>query len=112
MVEQGLCTVLASDYFYPALAPAAVRLWRDHGVDNAWALVSSAPAAAVGLADRGVIAPGKRADLVLLETGDSGFAVRTLATVAGGHAIAHHRDGTEAFTERSSRVRKAVAGVA
>jgi len=43
------------------------RLWRDHGVADAWALVSSSPAAAVGLSDRGVIAPGMRADLVLFD---------------------------------------------
>jgi alpha-D-ribose 1-methylphosphonate 5-triphosphate diphosphatase len=112
MVEAGLCTVLASDYFYPALAPAAVRLWRDHGVADAWALVSSSPAAAVGLSDRGVIAPGARADLVLIDAGEVGFAVRALATVAGGHAIVHHRDGAGAFTGRSSPVRRIVAGAA
>ena len=111
MVESGLCTVLASDYFYPALAPAALRLWRDHGVANAWALVSASPAAAVGLSDRGIVAPGMRADLVLVDAGDAGFAVRTLATVAGGHAIVHHRDGAEAFSERPSpAVRRVVAG--
>ena len=100
MVEAGLCTVLASDYFYPAMAPAALRLWRDHGVAEAWALVSSSPAEAVGLADRGVIAPGMRADLVLVEVAGAGFAVHPLATVAGGHAIVHHRDGAEAVGER------------
>jgi alpha-D-ribose 1-methylphosphonate 5-triphosphate diphosphatase len=109
MVEAGFCTVLASDYFYPALAPAALRLWSDHGIDTAWGFISSAPAAAVGLTDRGVIAEGMRADLVLVEPAESGFAVRTLATVAGGHAIVHHRDGTAAFTERSSPVRRVVA---
>ena len=103
MVEAGLCTVLASDYFYPALAPAAMRLWRAHGVDHAWALVSSSPAAAVGLADRGTIAAGARADLVLVEPAEAGYAVRTLATVADGHAIVHHRDGGAAFKRHPLR---------
>jgi hypothetical protein len=48
--------------------------------------------------------------MVLIDAGEAGFAVHTLATVAGGHAIVHHRDGADAFTERSSPVRRAVAG--
>jgi len=113
MVEAGLCTVLASDYFYPALAPAAMRLWRDHGVADAWALVSSSPARAVGLSDRGALAAGMRADLVLVDAGEAGLAVRTLATIAGGHAIVHHRDGAAAVSERPSvSARRVVAGAA
>lgn len=109
MVEAGLCTVLASDYFYPALAPAAFRLWRDHGVANPWALVSSSPAAAVGLADRGTISAGARADLALVEAPVGSHAVRVLATVAGGHAIVNHRDGGKAFSGQRSRSGTAVA---
>jgi alpha-D-ribose 1-methylphosphonate 5-triphosphate diphosphatase len=109
MIEAGLCTVLASDYFYPALAPAAFRLWRDHGVAHAWGLVSSSPAEAVGLADRGTIRPGMRADLALIEAPPGSHGVRVLATVSGGHAIVQHRDGASAFTTRRSRAGEAVA---
>lgn len=109
MVEAGLCTVLASDYFYPALVPAAFRLWRDHGVANPWALVSSSPAAAAGLRDRGIIAAGMRADLVLVEAHAASPVVRVLATVANGHAIVQHRDGGRAFTALRMPAGEAVA---
>ena len=51
---------------------------------EAWALVSRAPARALGLHDRGVIAPGKRADLVLVEEGPH---PRIVATIAGGRLV-------------------------
>jgi alpha-D-ribose 1-methylphosphonate 5-triphosphate diphosphatase len=88
--ERGVCSVLVSDYFYPAMAQAALRLAAGPlGMAAAWALVSGNPAAAGGLQDRGRIAPGMRADLVLLEPA-SGAVVATL--VAG--EVAHiTRDG-------------------
>src|SRR5262249_29339394 len=67
MIARGLCSVLASDYYYPAPLVAAFRL-ADIGVaplEKAWPLVSGFPAVAVGLDDRGRIAPGLRADLIL-----------------------------------------------
>jgi alpha-D-ribose 1-methylphosphonate 5-triphosphate diphosphatase len=73
MVAEGLCSVLASDYYYPAPLIAAFKL-ADIGVapmEKAWRLVSEAPARAVGLTDRGRIARGLRADLVLVEAGGS-----------------------------------------
>ena len=69
MVAQGLCSVLASDYYYPAPLIAAFRLAED-GVAPlaaAWRLVSAAPAHAVGLDDRGRIERGRRADLILVD---------------------------------------------
>ena len=48
----------------------------------AWALISANPAAATGLSDRGTIAPGKRADLVLIDP--SGPTPRLVATIAAG----------------------------
>lgn len=86
LVAAGLCTALASDYHYPAPARAALSLARD-GVlplGAAWGLVSAGPAAALGLTDRGSIAAGKRADLLLLEP-ETG---RIAATIAGG-AVTH-----------------------
>ncbi|MFP4327986.1 MAG: alpha-D-ribose 1-methylphosphonate 5-triphosphate diphosphatase [Paracoccaceae bacterium] len=68
LLRAGLCDALVSDYYYPALSQAAFQLV-EHGLmdlPRAWALISAAPAAIIGLADRGTIAPGKRADLVIV----------------------------------------------
>ncbi|MEL6643372.1 MAG: alpha-D-ribose 1-methylphosphonate 5-triphosphate diphosphatase [Pseudomonadota bacterium] len=69
MVEDGYCDALASDYYYPAMLAAVDRLDRERRADRAhlWSLVSSGPARAMKLADRGEIAVGKRADLVLVD---------------------------------------------
>ena len=68
LIAEGLCDALASDYHYPALKQAVFHLL-DEGVlslADAWALVSEGPAAILGLADRGRIEEGLRADLVVL----------------------------------------------
>jgi alpha-D-ribose 1-methylphosphonate 5-triphosphate diphosphatase len=86
MAEAGICTVLSSDYYYPAMVQAALLL-AQRGVLNlaqAWALVSANPAAAARLDDRGAIAAGKRADLVLVDP----RTARVVATVAQGR-VAH-----------------------
>ncbi|MDO8985930.1 alpha-D-ribose 1-methylphosphonate 5-triphosphate diphosphatase [Cypionkella sp.] len=69
MVAAGLCDILASDYYYPAMLAAVARLQADGigQLSDLWKLVSANPAAALGLADRGEFAVGRRADLVLLE---------------------------------------------
>ena len=69
VIRAGKCTALVSDYHYPALARAAFTLV-DQGLRDlpqAWAMISAAPAQIMRLADRGVIAPGKRADLVIID---------------------------------------------
>jgi len=84
MVEAGLCDVLATDYYYPAPLHAAFRL-ADDGLlplHEAWHLISRNPARAAGLDDRGEIADGRRADLVLIDT--AGTLPRPVATVTGG----------------------------
>ena len=80
----GACTVLVSDYYYPALLQAPFRL-AANGPDlaAAWRLISANPARAAGLTDRGVIAPGLRADLAVVED-DRGLPPRVVATVVGG----------------------------
>ncbi|WP_284943986.1 alpha-D-ribose 1-methylphosphonate 5-triphosphate diphosphatase [Acidisoma cladoniae] len=86
MVEAGLCHILTSDYFYPALLQAAFILAeRSDGLGKRWDLISANPAAAAGLTDRGHIAPGLRADLVLVAATP---APRIVATIAGGR-VAH-----------------------
>jgi alpha-D-ribose 1-methylphosphonate 5-triphosphate diphosphatase len=69
MIAAGLCTVLTSDYYYPSMLPAAFRLEHDGVCDlaAAWALISSNPADAAGLGDRGRFAVGQRADILLVE---------------------------------------------
>lgn len=65
LAEEGLLDILSSDYAPSALLMAAVRLGLEHQ-DLALGLrtVTAAPADAIGLDDRGRIAPGLRADLI------------------------------------------------
>ncbi|MCV9938624.1 alpha-D-ribose 1-methylphosphonate 5-triphosphate diphosphatase [Boseaceae bacterium BT-24-1] len=86
MVRAGLCTILASDYYYPALPLAPFILARKGAADfaTAWRLVSQGPAEALGLSDRGIIASGKRADLVLIAPEPQ---PRIVATIAGGRLV-------------------------
>lgn len=89
MVRAGACDILASDYYYPALLRGAFAL-AERGalaLPDAWALVSRNPAFAVGLSDRGTIAPGKRGDLVLVDAAAEG-SPRLLATLSDGR-LAH-----------------------
>ncbi len=90
MIRRGLCDILASDYFYPAMLGAVTRLLADGLGDLAslWPLVAANPAAAMGLADRGRIAPGLRADLVLLDWPDQSVPapLRTWAAGRGGYS--------------------------
>ena len=67
LIQQGLCSALASDYHYPSPRLAALALAREIGLPAAWHLVSSGPAAILGLKDRGQLQAGYRADLVILE---------------------------------------------
>ncbi len=88
MVARGLCSILASDYFYPAPLVAAFRL-AEIGtlpLDKAWELVSGTPARAMNLPDRGSIAPGKRADLILVDAAVPGRP-RVVAVLVAGHII-------------------------
>ncbi|MBR9764521.1 MAG: alpha-D-ribose 1-methylphosphonate 5-triphosphate diphosphatase [Rhodobacteraceae bacterium] len=78
LVAAGACSALASDYHYPAPRQAALKLAAEIGIERAWALVSSGPAAMLGLVDRGELSPGKRADVVVLEP-ETGRVVATFA---------------------------------
>ena len=88
MIAHGLCSVLASDYYYPAPLIAAFRLAVDRIVplEQAWSLVSEAPAAAAGLPDRGRIAPGVRADLILVDSEDP-LRPRVVLVIAAGRLV-------------------------
>lgn len=88
MIAKGLCSVLASDYYYPAQLLAAFRLAEDGVLPlaRAWELISAAPARAVGLADRGVLAAGKRADIVLVND-EVPLRPRIVGVIAGGRLV-------------------------
>ncbi len=87
MIAQGLCSVLASDYYYPAPLLAAFRLASDGTLpfEKAWTLVSEAPARAASLTDRGRIAQGQRADLILVDA--KAERPQIVATVVAGRIV-------------------------
>jgi alpha-D-ribose 1-methylphosphonate 5-triphosphate diphosphatase len=93
LARDGLCSILASDYYYPAPLHAACRLVADGTLplERAWPLVSTNPAAALRLTDRGIIATGKRADLVVLDVTEL-KAPHLVATISHGR-IAYLADG-------------------
>ena len=81
LIGAGLCDGLASDYHYPSLHRAAFMLVEQgQTLAEAWAQVSTRPAVAMGMTNRGTIAPGQRADLVILEERSR----RIVGTIAQG----------------------------
>jgi alpha-D-ribose 1-methylphosphonate 5-triphosphate diphosphatase len=88
MVRKGLCTILASDYYYPAMILAAFRLISEGVVPlpKAWDLISATPAAAAGLTDRGVLAAGRRADIILVDAAEA-LRPRIVAVIADGKLV-------------------------
>ncbi|PZQ49699.1 MAG: phosphonate metabolism protein PhnM [Rhodovulum sulfidophilum] len=77
LARAGLLDILSSDYAPSALLMGAARLAELSGdLPGAIATVTSAPARAARLADRGRIAPGLRADLVRVRLGDNPPIVR------------------------------------
>ena len=109
MVADGLCTVLASDYYYPAPLIAPFRL-AERGaapLEKAWRLVSEAPARAAGLADRGAIAHSLRADIVLVDA-RAGLP-QVVGVVAAGRLV-HLTDGARLTGSAPKRVAVSVAG--
>jgi alpha-D-ribose 1-methylphosphonate 5-triphosphate diphosphatase len=85
MIRAGLCDILASDYYYPAMLAAIARLRADQvgPLEALWPLISANPAQALGLKDRGQIAVGLRADLVVLDWPDGGLPAIRQTWVAG-----------------------------
>jgi alpha-D-ribose 1-methylphosphonate 5-triphosphate diphosphatase len=113
MIAMGLCSVLASDYYYPAQLLAAFRLVADGVLPlaQAWDLVSAGPARATGLLDRGLIAEGRRADILLVDD-TVPLRPRLVAVIAGGK-LAHLTDTTPQRQRRarlSSRRKPAMFG--
>jgi len=69
LASLGILDILSSDYYPASLLDAVFRIAQDEGnaftLPQAVSLVTRNPARALRLEDRGVIAEGKRADLVL-----------------------------------------------
>lgn len=96
LIMMGVGAALASDYHYPSPRRAAFML-ADSGVmplHDAWRLVSAGPAAVLGLADRGDLSLGKRADLVVLDAKTR----RVAMTMAGGRVSYMSGDIAMRFT--------------
>jgi len=88
MVRKGLCSILASDYYYPAMLLAAFRLVAE-GVlplPEAWALISRNPAMAAGMPERGLIAQGNRADILLVDAAH-GTRPRVVGVIVEGRIV-------------------------
>jgi alpha-D-ribose 1-methylphosphonate 5-triphosphate diphosphatase len=108
MIAKGLCSVLASDYYYPAQLLAAFRLAAD-GVlrlAEAWDLISSVPARAAGFPDRGVLAEGRRADIILVDD-EVLLRPRVVAVIAAGRLV--HLTDANRLIHSARAARKAVA---
>ncbi len=86
-IANGLCSVLASDYYYPAPFLAVHRLSKgDLGqLSRHWPLISANAARAVALDDRGSLETGKRADLVAFSK--AGATPRIEAVFSAGKLV-------------------------
>ncbi|ODN70621.1 alpha-D-ribose 1-methylphosphonate 5-triphosphate diphosphatase [Methylobrevis pamukkalensis] len=89
LLNAGALDILSSDYVPFSLVQAAFLLPECADIDlpHAIRLISANPAAAAGLADRGRIAPGLRADLVRVQT-QAGRPPRVAAVWRGGYRVA------------------------
>lgn len=95
----GLLDILAADYHPSAILPAVLELAKSDpgGLAGATRLATLNPARALGLTDRGAIAPGLLADLVIAD--DTGI----------GHVRATFRGGRKIFSDGSLTLAAAAA---
>ncbi|MEL6594311.1 MAG: alpha-D-ribose 1-methylphosphonate 5-triphosphate diphosphatase [Pseudomonadota bacterium] len=93
----GLLHILAADYHPAAILPAvrALSASDPDGLVGAVRLASKNPAKALGLGDRGDVAIGKRADLVIVDAND-----RVVQTICDGETIFSNGSGPR-FSARS-----------
>lgn len=96
---EGVLDLLAADYHPSAMLPAVLVLAKSdaHGLPGATRLVSMNPARALGLEDRGEIAPGMRADLIVADDAGVGHVRMTMSKGAvvysdGSINPVRHRD--------------------
>jgi alpha-D-ribose 1-methylphosphonate 5-triphosphate diphosphatase len=83
--DAGVADLICSDYHYQSLLHAPFVLTAlGVSLHDAWHPVSRGPAEAVGLHDRGTIAPGAGADLIVVEPPVDGRPARVRAVVVDG----------------------------
>lgn len=84
-IRRGVCTILATDYYYPAPLHAALHLVASGilELEAAWNLISRSPASAMNLKDRGTLESGKRADVILVPT----TSTRPVLTMCAGRIV-------------------------
>lgn len=82
LVLDGTASILCSDYVPASLLQAAFRLHTSYGLSlpSAVATVSAEPARVFGLADRGTLSPGRRADFIRVAQIDGTPSVRGVWT--------------------------------
>tara|TARA_S200000501_G_scaffold378466_1_gene441216 strand:+ start:2675 stop:3424 length:750 start_codon:yes stop_codon:yes gene_type:complete len=85
---EGICSVLASDYYYPFQLLAAFKLVSQGNINfvDAWNLISKNAAEAAGLSDRGELLPGKRADIIIVND-DNPESPQVVAVFVEGHLV-------------------------
>lgn len=95
---EGLLSILAADYHPAAILPAVRILAASdpNGLAGAVRLATANPAQALGLTDRGVIAVGKRADLIVVDTRD-----RITLTLSDGNVV--YANGTLSIPSAQGR---------
>ena len=88
-LRAGVGTILCSDYHYPSLlqAPFAHTASGEVPLGEAWSLVAERPARAAGLVDRGRVAAGARADLLVVEPPERSEPARVRAAVVAGRVV-------------------------
>jgi alpha-D-ribose 1-methylphosphonate 5-triphosphate diphosphatase len=88
LARHGLLDVVSSDYVPASLLQSAFLLQREAGwsFPRAVGAVSNAPAGALGLTDRGVLAPGRRADFIRVRL-SAGVPVVISTYVAGRRVV-------------------------
>lgn len=80
LLAAGNCDFLCSDYHPTSMLQAVYAMHREMGrsLEDALACITSTPARITNLDDKGEIAPGKLADLVMIEDRDVARVVMTL----------------------------------
>jgi alpha-D-ribose 1-methylphosphonate 5-triphosphate diphosphatase len=92
-IAKGVEPSLCSDYHYPSLlaAPFAIAEAGLATFGQAWESVSLRPAKAAALADRGRVANGAKADLIVVRPPREGHSARVTAAFVDGELVYQRR---------------------
>ncbi|WP_395003179.1 alpha-D-ribose 1-methylphosphonate 5-triphosphate diphosphatase [uncultured Helicobacter sp.] len=69
LIKEGACSYLCSDYHPHSMLYAAFKIARENPhipLAKAFSMITATPAKAIGLEDRGALAVGKRADIIVV----------------------------------------------